>query len=73
MKIAINSLPLKSGHKYRGIGFYTKYLLDGLKKKNLDIQEFSDISEVKDADIVHYPFFDFLKKHCQSRKSFRPL
>ncbi|KKQ18473.1 MAG: Glycosyltransferase [Berkelbacteria bacterium GW2011_GWA1_36_9] len=70
MKIAINSLPLKSGHKYRGIGFYTKYLLDGLKKKNLDIQEFSDISEVKDADIVHYPFFDFFKKTLPIKKKF---
>ncbi|MCL5783749.1 MAG: glycosyltransferase family 4 protein [Patescibacteria group bacterium] len=58
IKVAFCSSPLKSGHKTRGIGFYTKYLLEVLKKEDFDLQEFSDIREVKDADIVHYPFFD---------------
>lgn len=60
MKIAINVIPLNSAHKERGIGYYTQNLLDHLKNDNsLIIQTFNKISEVKDADIIHYPWFDF--------------
>lgn len=60
MKIAFNVLPLKSAHKGRGIGYYTQHLLNALKQdQTLKIQEFTNISEVKDADVIHYPWFDF--------------
>ena len=60
MKIAFNILPLKSAHKDRGIGYYTQNLLHVLKQdQTLEIQEFINISEVRGADVIHYPWFDF--------------
>lgn len=63
MKIAFCSLPLSTGHKVRGVGAYTKNLLESLKtNQDIEIQEFADISEVQSADIVHYPFFDLFQR-----------
>lgn len=60
MKIAINTYPLNSAHKDRGIGYYTKNLIENLKKdKSIEVLEFIDVSEVKKVDLVHYPWFDF--------------
>lgn len=71
MKIAFNSSPLKSGHKIRGIGFYTKNLLENLQTNpDIAIKEFSEISEIKTADIVHYPFFDLFQRTLPLRKKF---
>lgn len=59
MKVAINILPLKSAHKTRGIGYYTRNLVDNLKKDStLEVLEFTKLSEVKETDLVHYPWFD---------------
>lgn len=59
MKIAINDLPLKNSHKYRGIGYYTNQLLESLKEEDsLEIQQFTRLSDIRDADIIHYPWFD---------------
>lgn len=74
MKIAINILPLKTGHKDRGIGFYTSNLLENLKRDpEIDVQEFTGISEVKQADIVHYSWFDFFFHTLPLRKKFRTI
>lgn len=71
MKVAINIYPLKSGHKNRGIGLYTNNLIDNLKEdQTLEIQEFADISEIKDADVVHYPWFDFFFHTLFIKKTF---
>lgn len=71
MNISICSLPLKTGHQTRGIGFYTKNLIQGLKKNSdIEIQEFSDISEIKKTDIVHYPFFDLFQRTLPLDKKF---
>lgn len=60
LKVAINIMPLQTDHKNRGIGYYTNNLLDYLKKNDaISVQPFTNISEVKDVDIVHYPWFDF--------------
>lgn len=61
MKIAFNIIPLKSPHKERGIGYYTKNLLEGLKKEtDLEIIEFTNLADIKkDVDCVHFPWFDF--------------
>lgn len=60
MKIAINILPLQTGHKNRGIGYYTKNLVSELEKDNsLEIIKFTNIKELKSpVDVVHYPWFD---------------
>lgn len=74
MKIAINIHPLKTAHKDRGIGFYTTNLIENLKKDTeLDIQEFTNPSEVKNADIVHYPWFDFFFHTLPIRKRFKTI
>jgi glycosyltransferase involved in cell wall biosynthesis len=62
MKISIDTSPLKSGHQFRGIGIYTKRLIEALKKvdkKNeyLFINHQSSIISHQ-IDLVHYPYFD---------------
>lgn len=74
MKIAISTHPLKSGHKDRGIGFYTANLIENLKKdSNLEIQEFTNISEIKNASLVHYPWFDFFFHTLPIKKRFKTI
>lgn len=63
MKIAFCISPLLNNHNVRGIGAYTKNLLESLKQySKLQIQEFSDIKEIKSTDVIHYPFFDLFQK-----------
>lgn len=60
MKIAINTKPLYSGHKSRGTGYYVRNLVDYLKnKEDIEIFEFTNLSEVKNVDLIHFPWFDF--------------
>ena len=43
MKVAIDISPLKTGHSVRGIGSYTKYLVEEFKKgefKNIEFKFF---------------------------------
>lgn len=62
MKIAIDVNPLNNGHKDRGVGAYTINLLNELKKiPELKIQEFNYLTEVKNVDVIHYPYFDLFK------------
>lgn len=59
MKVAINTLPLKSAHKYRGIGYYTTNLLKSLKQEtSIEVFECTKLSDVKEANVIHYPWFD---------------
>lgn len=74
MKVAVNAYPLKSGHKDRGIGFYTYNLIENLKKDtSMDVKEFTDLSKVGDVDIVHYPWFDFFFHTLPIRKKFKTI
>lgn len=62
MKVAIDSGPLNSGHKVRGIGMYTRELskeLKNLKDKEFEIEavDFRKIDSEK-YDIVHYTYFN---------------
>lgn len=60
MKVGINVTPLYSGHKLRGIGYYTKNLLNYLKQeKDIEVLEFTKLSEAKNVELIHYPWFDF--------------
>lgn len=59
MIVAYNTLPLITGHKVRGVGSYTKNLLENLHKiTSLEIKEFKNLSEIEKADVVHFPWFD---------------
>lgn len=65
IKIAIDSLPLVSGHKSRGTGVYTKNLIAALIKvgnaNDVKIDSFNfaeDREKLAEYDILHYPYFD---------------
>lgn len=71
MRIAINTLPLKTAHRDRGIGYYTYNLVEELKTySSIQVQEFVHSSEVKDVDLIHYPWFDFFFHSLPIKKSF---
>lgn len=53
MKVAIIGSPLLDDNKTRGVGFYTKHLIESLKT-----QENIKLVDIDNADIIHYPFFD---------------
>ena len=61
MHIAIDTTPLHSAHQMRGIGSYTRSLVDALKKyeaKNTYTFFVRGETIPKNADIVHIPYFD---------------
>lgn len=60
MRVAINTLPLQTGHKHRGSGAYLRLLLESLNlNTNCEIIEFSSVRDIpKNVDCIHYPFFD---------------
>jgi len=61
MNIAINITSLESGHGGRGVGVYTKLLIEALQKyeRNNSYSFFTRGQKVSEnADIVHYPYFD---------------
>ncbi len=61
MHIAIDITPLETEHAGRGVGIYTQLLIDALQKyeKQHTYHLFTRGQKIsKDADIVHYPYFD---------------
>jgi glycosyltransferase involved in cell wall biosynthesis len=61
MHIAIDSTPLASGHSDRGVGIYTKNLIESLKRyeKDHSYTLFTHGQEIPTSvDVVHYPYFD---------------
>lgn len=61
MKIALDITPLSSGHKIRGIGAYTHYLVEALKqydRRNSYIFFTRGEKLPKDIDLIHYPYFE---------------
>lgn len=69
-KIAINISPLFDGNKIRGVGYYTKNLVESLQKeikinpdyRNYKISLITENSKLSsDYDLIHYPYFDPFK------------
>jgi glycosyltransferase involved in cell wall biosynthesis len=69
-KIAIDVSPLNDGNKIRGVGYYTKNLLEALNKeikinpsfKHYQIQLITEQSQLNnDYDLIHFPYFDPFK------------
>jgi len=59
MKIAIDSRPLTGGHAVRGVGAYTKSLIEYLKKIKkikVDVVDFQKI-DLSKYDVAHYTYF----------------
>lgn len=58
IKVGFDVSPLESGSKFRGVGMYTKRLLEYLEKDSrVRVLEFTDGKIPKEADLVHYPYF----------------
>lgn len=55
MRVYIDRKPLEDGNSTRGVGYYTRYLIQSLARYYPDIHI---AGESKDADIIHYPYFD---------------
>ncbi|MDO8619187.1 MAG: glycosyltransferase family 1 protein [Candidatus Daviesbacteria bacterium] len=71
MKVGFNILPLKTGHNVRGVGTYTRNILDQLKElSDIEIIEFEDINKINDVDLVYYPFFDLFQHSLPIKKKF---
>lgn len=74
MKIVIDTTPLHSAHKTRGIGRYTRKLVESLQSISGDhlIIQTSKVESVDAPDLVHYPYFDLFQSHLplfpQARK-----
>ncbi len=61
MHIAIDITPTQSGHKTRGVGSYTRLLVEALQKIKSDhsFYFFTRGKKLpKNVDLVHYPYFD---------------
>ncbi len=69
--IAISIKPLESGHKARGIGYYTENLIEGLeKRKDINVITFRNEKELKDVDLIHYTWFDLFYKTLPLKSRF---
>ena len=64
MKIVVDTSLLNSEHKVRGIGRYTRQLVDSLRGLGTEhkIVLTSKVDLVKNPNVVHYPNFDLFKK-----------
>lgn len=58
MEIAIDTTPLSTASKFRGVGLYTKKLLECLgNQKGVKITAFEGKNIPQSADLIHYPYF----------------
>jgi len=69
IKIAIDVSPLKDANRFRGVGFYTKNLVDALQRLikedkkysnwqiNLIDEQYSNLT-IQQFSLIHYPYFD---------------
>lgn len=61
MKVLIDTSPLSSGHAIRGVGTYTRELLEHLEQiEDIEVFRSSTLEKGKNLkpDITHFPFFD---------------
>lgn len=62
MKVGIDVSSLNSMSKGRGIGFYTKYLIESIKKyTSVEVAVLESSNEKIKVDLIHYPYFDFFR------------
>ncbi len=71
-KVVINIAALHTQSSNRGIGFYTKRLIDSLQKVvktnptykdfQIDVFDGNDQKIISDCNLIHYPYFDIFQK-----------
>ncbi len=73
-KIAIDVSPLNDGNSQRGVGYYTRNLVNALQKETKNNSQFqielvTDKSKLNtNFDLIHYPFFDPFRLTLPLRK-----
>lgn len=67
-RIGFITIPKKSGHSVRGVGFYSQRLLDNLKSRAAD-HDLEIVENEANCDLVHYPFFDLFSRSLPIIKS----
>jgi glycosyltransferase involved in cell wall biosynthesis len=67
VKIAIDSGPLNSGHSIRGVGAYTRELINALKGK-VEAVDFRS-ADLSKYDLIHYPYFSSFQRTLPLNKS----
>lgn len=69
-KIAIDISPLNDGNSQRGVGYYTRNLVEALQKEVIANPQFQhyeiklvndNLTEINNFDLIHYPYFDPFK------------
>lgn len=71
IKVGFDISPLSNGHSGRGVGFYTKSLLEALKHQSeIEIVEFKDIKKIPVVDLVHYPYFDLFNRSLDLKQPY---
>lgn len=59
LKVVIDTTPLGNANAVRGVGMYTRLLVESLKKFDVDVLSTTEAEEQKiKPDLVHYPFYD---------------
>lgn len=59
MRVWLDTSPLQSGHAHRGIGAYTRFLLQAFRQfSEKDSLEILTEQPTTPPDLIHYPFFD---------------
>ncbi len=71
MKIAIDTSPLHNLNAARGVGMYTRQLVEGLSKltdgnEYLLVKDEVELQKIK-PDLIHYPFFDLFFRTLPKR------
>ena len=67
MRVLLDTSPLSDANATRGIGTYTRFLLDRLLLNDQGIEVFQSgtMSETElekfQANVIHYPYFDFFQ------------
>lgn len=54
MKVFIDKSPLETGHALRGIGQYTRLLVEAIGQYT----RITLVDDLKKAEVIHYPYFD---------------
>jgi glycosyltransferase involved in cell wall biosynthesis len=63
MRVAMDLTPLYSAHQFRGIGFYTKRLVEAMEKiapkKGIELEFIKSTDNLLfiEADVIHFPYF----------------
>lgn len=70
MRVGINITPLENANKYRGVGSYTRNLVESLEQTGLNLLKFKNISEINNVDVIHYPWFDLFFRTLPLRQKF---